>query len=579
MCGIIGLSWADEQLIKKLTKIIKHRGPDGTDHYVDKVSLGHNRLSIIDLSNKGSQPMTAFGKTIVFNGEIYNYKELKEGLKEYKFKSSTDTEVILALYDKYGIKSFNMLNGMYAFCIYDNDELILVRDKFGIKPLYYTTNKFAFSSEIKSLKPLIDKKLDSQAIAEYFTYRYPLGNNTIFQQIKKVLPGTYMIYSLKNKQLVIKNYYTLPKKRVKKCNPQTVNDLIKKSIERRMIADVPVATFLSGGIDSSIITYIAKKHNNNLNTFSIGFDKTNELNKARKVAKLLHTNHYEYVINKKTALKHLRDMVFSMDEPIGGDPGFLPIFVLSKEASKHNKVVLSGDGADEVYAGYDKYKLFKYGMKINKLLPHHFTNSILKKIYLMKNKSAENAYLEIVKLFDNEELKKLGIVPAKNNYFKKEFSSNIKNAQLFDLKTLLPNDFFMKADKMSSAFGLEQRVPFMDSEVVEHAFTIPENQLLNIFEEKSILRKAFESELPKFITKQRKKGFDVPVYYWFKNDLGKQLKTLLDKSTHNLYNKTYAYDLLEQIKKSSNNPKLSFYIGQKLWSILIFELWLEINEN
>lgn len=584
MCGIIGFNWKDRKLIKKAADILKYRGPDDSGYFSDNfISLGHRRLSIIDLSRKAKQPMKRLQYQIIFNGEIYNYKEVKDQLKEYSFQTNSDTEVIIYAYDKWKEKCLEKFNGMFALSIYDNKnkELFLARDRFGIKPLYFMNkkNKFVFSSELKSILDFIGKKsIDPVALQQFFNFRFTLGEKTLVKDIKKFLPGYYMIYDLKNKKAKrYCRYYTLKKqKHTQKSYVQAKKELharLKKSIERRMVADVPVACFLSGGIDSSIIASLAKKHNPRLNTFSIGFDTTNELPFAQITAKHLKTNHHEFKISRHSVLKYLDDMVYHMDEPIG-DPGFLPIFVLSKQVKKFNKVVLSGDGGDEVFCGYDRYKMLHYGLKLRHLALIDFNNDILKRLKKMRNKTDYAAFFEIIRLFDDDELKKLQI--AKYNaapYWSNKYKASATNAQDFDIQTLLPNDFFMKADKMSSAFGLEQRVPFLDHELVEFAFSLPLSYKLRLWREKIVLKDAFKKVLPKQITNRRKHGFDVPIDYWFKNVLGDKLKALLRSNNHKLYNKNYVLKLLEKAKKTGRNYKMNFILAQKLWSILMFEMW------
>jgi len=473
---------------------------------------------------------------------------------------------------------------MFAFCIYDhkNKELFLARDRFGIKPLYYINKKgkFIFGSEIKALIKFLEKKeIEKIALKQFFNFRFTLGEKTFIKDIKKFLPSYYMVYDLKKKKVrKYKKYYEISKQKIenKSLNyyKNKLKELIQKSIERRMIADVPVACLLSGGIDSSVIAYLAKKYNPNLNTFSIGFDTTNELPFARLVAKHLHTNHHEFKIDKNNVLNYLDKMVYYMDEPIG-DPGFLPVFVLSKEVKKYNKVVLSGDGGDEVLCGYDRYKMLHYGLLLKNFIFFDFGNDVLKRLRKMKGAS-QSAFFEIIRLFDDKELKNLGIDKYDGKKFwKNHYKSALTNAQEFDIKTLLPNDFFMKADKMSSAFGLEQRVPYLDYELVEFAFSIPLKYKLKLWNEKYILKKAFRNALPKKIITRRKHGFDVPIDYWFKNVLGEKLKKLLDKNNHNLYKKEYVYKLLQKIKRVGKSYKLNFILAQKLWSILMFEMWYE----
>ena len=586
MCGINGFNWSDKKLITQINNTVKHRGPDDGGTFVDSaVSLGHSRLSIIDLSKKGKQPMKRPKYVITFNGEIYNYKEIRKELREYKFKSNSDTEVIIYAYDKWKEKCLEKFNGLFAFCIYDTKkkELFLARDRFGIKPLYYInkSKKFAFCSEIKGLLNLLEKKeIDKEGLAQFFNFRFTLGETTLVKDVKKLLPGHYLLFDLKNKKIKkYEQYYELQKQQIKNKSfayyKKKTRELLDKSVKRRMVSDVPVACLLSGGIDSSIITALAKKYNSDLNTFSIGFDTTNELPSARLASNAIKTNHREYKIDKNNVLRYLKDMVYHMDEPIG-DPGFLPIFVLSKEVKKHNKVVLSGDGGDEVFCGYDRYKMYHYGRYLKNAVFHDFGNDILKRFKKMKGKDSFNAFFEIIRLFDNTELKKLGISKVNGKKFwQNKYPAQVLNAQEFDINTLLPNDFFMKADKMSSAFGLEQRVPFLDHELVEFAFSIPLKYKLMLWNEKYILKEAFRGKLPRKIINRRKHGFDVPIDYWFKNVLAEKLKKLLKTNNHKLYKQEHVLRLLIKIKKTGKKYKLNFILAQKLWSILVFEMWYE----
>lgn len=586
MCGICGLGWKDERLIKRMTKKLNHRGPDGHGTWTAPgASLGHTRLAIIDLSKRGAQPMRRGNLTITFNGEIYNYKAIKEELEAAgkKFTSGSDTEVLLAAYERWDEGMLDRLNGMFAFCIYDRKkrELFLARDRFGIKPLYYTqTSKgIAFASEISSLREVMGKSaIEENGLRQFFTFRFTLGETTMLKDVKKLLPGHWMRVKPASKKTEIKRWYQLKEqplqdrpfswwKRELRCH-------VEKAVERRMVADVPVSAFLSGGIDSSVITLLAKRHNEALNTFSMGFDTTNELRYAQTVAKSVWTNHRELTLDKETILQHLDGMVAHMDEPIG-DPGFLPVYVLSKEVAKHNKVVLSGDGGDEILTGYDRYKLLKHGWHLRGMAFTDFGSDIGARLKAMRGKDEYGAFLEIIRLFDTEELERLGVKEWDARPWWKEAigRTKVERAQSFDILTLLPGDFFMKADKMSSAWGLEQRVPFMDHELVEFAFSMPLKHKLQVWNEKKALKKAFKNDLPRAIIKRHKHGFNVPIDHWFKTTLGKRLRELLKKSDHGLYDKKYALELLKRMKSKGTNYKENFMIAQKLWSILVFELW------
>jgi asparagine synthase (glutamine-hydrolysing) len=591
MCGINGFNFKDEILIKNMNSTISHRGPDDRGFELfDNLSLGHVRLSILDLSSKGHQPMNFNHLTITYNGEIYNFKEIRDELTSegYSFNSDCDTEVILAAYDRWGSDCVKKFNGMWAFVIYDSklNKLFLSRDRFGEKPLYYyfdsSSEKFIFSSEIKSILNFDFKfSVDKNSINEIFAYRFTYSDNTIFSNIFNFQAGNNMVFDLSSSSIEsYDKYYTVS---LKKCNlnfdcaKKKLFSLIDESVKARMVSDVPVATFLSGGIDSSIVTYFAKKYNSNLSTFSIGFDTTNELSHAKIVADHLGTNHHEFIINKDNVLDYLEEMIYHMDEPIGADPGFLPIFVLSKETKKFNTVVLTGDGADEIFTGYDRYKLLHYGNYLKHFSFFKSKNQIINRLNSMKEKSLMKSFFEITRVFESDELKKLGFLEKIPNFSKYENlkTNNLNKIQMFDFDNLLLKDFFMKSDKMSSAFGLEQRTPFMDKKIVEFGLSLPIFYRLRGWDEKYILKQVACDILPKSIWKRRKHGFNVPIDYWFENTLGVKLRSLLDNSSHGYYNKDYVLSLLDSLPSLSGGFKARNVVAQKLWTVLVFEMWCE----
>jgi asparagine synthase (glutamine-hydrolysing) len=398
--------------------------------------------------------------------------------------------------------------------------------------------------------------------------------------VKKFLPGHYLRYDLESHTITdYEEYYDLPVTATAEKSfeewKQATRDHVERAVERRMVADVPVACLLSGGIDSSIMTALAKRHNPDLHTYSIGFDTTNELPHAKRVAEYFDTTHHVIEFDKDDVSDYVDDVIHHMDEPIG-DPAFLPIYVLSKEVAQDYKVVLSGDGGDEVFAGYNRYKLYHYGRYLRHFALFDFGNDVLKRLKAMRGKDDFEAFVEVIRLFDESELEELGLDEyTARALWHEQFDEPLSNAQLFDINTLLPNDFFLKADKMSSAWGLEQRVPFLDHELVEFAFTMPVKHKLKGWNEKHVLKEAFRDVIPKDIIERRKHGFDVPIDYWFKDDLGVELEALLQKSNHGLYNKGPVFDLLDDIRDSGDNYQLNFLLAQKLWSIYVFEKWYE----
>ncbi|MHA1284703.1 MAG: asparagine synthase (glutamine-hydrolyzing) [Promethearchaeota archaeon] len=587
MCGIVGFNYSDKNLIKKLIKKISHRGPDDYGFIVDdEISLGHTRLSIIDLSEKGKQPIRNEDGSlwIVFNGEIYNYKLLRKILqhKGHKFYTNTDTEVIIHAYEEYGLESLKYFNGQFVFCIYDQNKkkLIITRDRFGIKPLYYIhyNNIFIFSSEIKAILSCnIKKEINKTALKEYFTFRYTLSPNTLFKNILKLNPGNYLEYNLKTNELLIKNYYKIKidssMSQFNKPLTKYLFNLIYNSVKLRMIADVPVGSFLSGGIDSSIITGMASRFNEELNTYSVGFENSSELKYAKIVSDYFNTNHNELIIYDDDVLVNISKMIYHMEEPIG-DPGFFPTFLISKLASKYNKVVLAGEGGDEIFGGYDKYKIMLYGKYFSPIIPKfNYKNEIIKRVSNISKFNDKKGYINIIQVFNQGELKEMAIESHLSVNFWLNKGDLYQKMQYFDIHTLMPEDFFMKADKMSSAFGLEERVPYMDHRLVEFAINLPLKLKLNIWNEKFILKKTFSNFLPKEIIKRRKRGYNVPIDHWFKNILHDRLISLLETNKHNYYNKKYVYKLLNQIKRTRDNYKRNFYLAQKLWTIYVFEEW------
>lgn len=595
MCGINGFNFVDETLIKKMNETISYRGPDDRGFELfDNLSFGQVRLSILDLSEKGHQPMSYKNGdlSIVFNGEIYNFREIRDELiaEGYSFNSDCDTEVILAAYDLWGVNCVKKFDGMWAFVLYDSklNKLFLSRDRFGKKPLYYyfddKSGKFVFSSEIKGILNFdFQRVIDKKSFNEIFAYRFTYSDNTIFENVFNFKPGHNMIFDLGSNSIAdYSRYYDLTSE-LKKCDlsyssaKSELLDKLDSSVRARMVSDVPVATFLSGGIDSSIVTYFAKKYNSDLNTFSVGFDTTNELSHAKVVSDFLGTNHHEFIINKDNVLDYLEDMVYHMDEPIGGDPGFLPIFVLSKETKKFNTVVLTGDGADEIFSGYDRYKLLHYGRFLKHFSVFKSDNQIVCRLNSMKGKGLMASFFEITRVFESSELLELGLSDVKPDFSKYDNlkTSGLNKIQLFDIDNLLWKDFFMKSDKMSSAFGLEQRNPFMNKDLVEFGLSLPVRFRLFGWKEKCILKDVCHDILPESIWKRRKHGFNVPIDYWFEGVLGDKLRSLLGSSSHELYDKNYVLELLDSMSSASGGFKARYVVAQKLWTVLVFEMWFE----
>ncbi|XRO76876.1 asparagine synthase (glutamine-hydrolyzing) [Methanocaldococcus sp. 10A] len=501
MCGINGFNWSDYGLIDKMNKKIKYRGPNHSGKYVDdSVSLGHVRLSILDLSEKGNQPMEYEfnGKkaVITYNGEIYNFLELKQELikKGYEFNSNTDTELILASYLEWGFDCIKKFNGMWSFCIYDVDKKIFFcsRDRLGIKPFYYSfrNGKFVFSSEMKSiLLALNNSPVNYEAIYNLFNYRVILGNKTLINEIKKLLPGEFLIFDLRNRKITLKKYWDVG------CNDliydkntilNKLKTLFESSVRYRLISDVPIGVSLSGGLDSSLVTSIAYKYNNNLTAYTVGFGFEGDENKeAEETAHYLGINHKNIYVDIEKIKNNLDKIVFHLEEA-AADPAIIPSYFIYKEIAKDVKVLLLGEGSDEIFGGYDEYKIFSLP------IPNIFRKRIFE--YLRKPFKEK--------------------LPLKNHIKyepKINYDGNLNDYLLTDLKNILPNFQLLRVDKLSMAHSLEARVPFLDYRLVEFAFKIPPKYKINKFTGKYILREVAKHYLPDFVINRRKKTFFSPL--------------------------------------------------------------------
>ena len=600
MCGHISIYYknkkADELLIRQLTEKIIHRGPDDTGYFIkDNIAFGFNRLSIIDLEC-GNQPFKKENRTIIFNGEIYNHNELREELnKNNEFTTNSDTEILLTSYINYEEKCLDKLRGMFAFIIYDEvkDIVFGARDHFGIKPLYYVNNDefIAFSSEYKSLITLVSKvSVDKSALQNYLSFQYTPNYNTIINEIKEVPNGTY--FTIKNGNIEFKRYhkYKFSNKDVREKN---VYDIINDSVKHHMIANVEVGTFLSGGIDSTITTALAAKINPKIKSFSIGFDVEgyNELNFAKKTAEYLGIENISVNVSEQEYIKALPSVAYYMDDPLA-DPSCVGIYLLSEEARKHVKVVLSGEGADELFGGYNIYKEY-YSLKPFSYLPEIVKNKVNKiakllpeikgKSYLLRGTTKlKDRYIGNAKIFSDEEVKNIIHNYDKNNTCSNILSSlyeecdknnydNVTTMQYIDMNTWLEGDILLKADKMSMAHSLEVRVPFLDKEVLKCAEGLTLSQKVNKSNTKVLLREAFKDIVPPYMKEKKKLGFPTPIRVWLKSDLGKYVREIINNAdVDKLINKKYVINLLdEHIQGEKDNSR-------KVWTVFMFCLWHQI---
>lgn len=593
MCGICGFNWEDKELIRRMSSTLAHRGPDGDGCYLDKgISLGHRRLSIIDLSTAGKQPMCNEEGTIwiTYNGEIYNFKELRRTLKQkgHQFKSNTDTEVVIHAYEEWREECLQHFNGMFAFCIYDQNKkhLFLARDRLGIKPLYYywNNNKFIFASEIKAiLQHQIVKKINKSAQDHYLTFGFTPLDHSILENIYKLKPGHFLIF--KDDLPQIKQYWDLSFNNNLKNKNQIIS-LIKKnlanSVQKRLIADVPVGAFLSGGIDSSAIVATIKKYKEDLKTFSIGFEyqEFNETEDAKIIAQKLGTEHYENYFNAEDVIKLLPKLTYFYDDPLA-DYSMLPTYFVSQIAKKHVTVCLGGDGGDELFGGYDWYtqhrllqtqRIFPKFIRslakktIKAISQSHYSNRITDLINPTNNLSYHN-YGKLRSLLNHSDLPLFNIDKDTINTYQEFFKwkKSFNNLMYSDLKLYLPEQILTKVDRASMAHSLEVRVPFLDHNFVEFSSRIPSQFKIRNFQKKYILKKAMENSLPKSTIYKKKKGFGVPLKQYFRKELKSYITENLLKSR--IKNKEFTKKILSQ--HFSRRRDYSHLI----WSSLILKEW------
>ena len=597
MCGINGIITKDKnkkQLIKKMNDKIIHRGPNAEGTYIDEtLALGQRRLSIIDLDS-GNQPIYNEDKTIIiiYNGEIYNYKELKEDLKEYKFQTKSDTEVILHGYEKWGYEVLNKLRGMFAFCIYDKNknELFIARDYFGIKPLYYykTNDLFLFSSEIKSFLeiPGFNKELNKEMLGAYLTFSFTPGSNTFFKNVYKLSPGHYMTVNTKTKDLKIKKYFTLKFSKTDKTYEEIVNDIsssMKESVKYHLISDVEVGSFLSSGIDSSYLVSMARPDK----TYTVGYDdkKYNEIDYAKDLTERLGIKNISSKISKKEYMNAISNVFYHMDEPTT-DACSIAVYFLSKLASKDVKVVLSGEGADEFFGGYNSYDdnpytklplwIRKTIASICKILPKNkYTRYLIR-----RGKSLEESYVSINRNFYDDELddilnfkdylKNKDIL--KDTYIEYKEENELNKKLAIDIRYWLADNILLIVDKMTMAFSIESRVPFTDIEIFKLASTLPKEYKIRNNTTKASLRDAAKRDIPNESYKKKKLGFPVPIREWIK-----------DEDFYNEIKNTFSLDIAKELFQQENILKLleEHKNGKKdnyrrIWAIYSFLKWYEV---
>ncbi len=618
MCGIVGIHQkhrVTNETLQKMCDAIIHRGPDDWGYDTDSsTGIAMRRLSIIDLST-GHQPIFNEDKTIsiVCNGEIYNFLELRKALTQqgHSFSTQSDIEVIMHLYEEYGVQCVEKLNGMFAFIIWDKrkNKIFAGRDRLGVKPLYYHCNNdtLILASELKSITALnnINLTINPKSVDLYLQYQFIPAPYTIYNEVKKLLPGHYLDFH--QDRLEIKNYWKLSYN-VRRVEPTNVyieqlTSLMKDSVNRRLISDVPFGAFLSGGIDSSaVVGLMAQMMTTPVKTFSIGFDgdDNNELEYARKIAKLFKTEHHEYVVKPPAVTDLLPKLIDAFDEPFA-DSSAIPTFIVSQMAGEHVKMVLSGDGADESFAGYHNYQYYSMVHRVQ-AIPKLFRQLSIVLLKTIPNHNQESSKIrKAIRFLEHSFFSSFQqwqgsrsqyLASEKTNIYSHDFTTELAqstdgdfaqgyeelshhwhnlNRMLFlDLKIYLADGVLVKVDRMSMANSIEVRSPFLDYRIAEFAAQLPPQLKLNGLTTKFILKKALENLLPKDILHRKKQGFSVPLDRWFRVDLA-----------------NYAHDILLSnnchIEKYFHANFLANIIGQhqsgqqdhrhKIWALLNLELW------
>lgn len=600
MCGFVGFcddSKNKKKIIRDMADIIKHRGPDSDGYYVDNnIALGFRRLSIIDL-DKGSQPIfnEDKDKVIVFNGEIYNYKEIREELKSkgHKFSTNTDTEVILHGYEEYKEDILNKLRGMFAFVIYDIKEKSLfgARDFYGIKPFYYyyDNENFLFGSEIKSFlgNPNFKKELNKDMLSQYLTFQCSIGEDTFFKNTYKLLPGHYFIY--KDKELEIKKYYEV------KLEPNDdksleewvsgIREVIDNSVLAHKVSDVEVGSFLSSGVDSSLIAKLSSVDK----TFTVGYDnkKYSEIDYAKEFSDKINVSNVSKKISKEEYFKEFSNVQYYMDEPLA-DASAVMLYFLSKTASKHVKVCLSGEGADEIFGGYNIYhepysvswynKIPYFIRKCIGILVYPFRNYTGFNFLYRRSKKIEDRYIGNAFIFEPNDAKKIVNFNYGNKTYK-DFTKSyydkvsdldvVTKMQYIDFNFWLIYDILLKADKMSMANSLEVRVPYLDREVIEYASKLPSKYKIVGNETKYAFRKVAKEELADKVADKKKLGFPVPIREWLKeDDVYQEVKNMFLESEY-FFKPKKIIKLLDDHRAGKRDN------SRKIWTIYTFLVWYQ----
>jgi asparagine synthase (glutamine-hydrolysing) len=620
MCGIAGFTqyshhFGDRETLEEMGQRMIHRGPDAGGIYLsENIGLCHRRLSIIDLSESGTQPMISYDEryVIAFNGEIYNFLELREQLSDqgYLFTTQTDTEVLLALYEREGRNLLAKINGMFAFAIWDNlkQSLFIARDRIGKKPLYFCQrgNDIAFASELKSLLalPSIPREIRMDALYDFFAYQYVPDPKTIFQNIFKLEPGHYL--EITQESFKKTRYWDISFANVRQDDEKTLKkelqQLIDECTRSRMMSDVPLGAFLSGGVDSSgIVARMAKNSDKPITTCSIGFDekKFNETEFARSVAEQYGTDHHEFTVQQHVK-ENLEKIVSYFDEPFA-DPSLVPTYYVSQLARQKVTVAIAGDGGDEVFAGYQKYVTDDIENKLRSVFPSFIRKSMLPGLAKLFSRFSHPVFRKGASLFTSlshdpamgfyvtnsqitdgmwnristEETRQAvgNYHPSTltiDNYNRCDGSDHLAKILYTDMKTYLPGGILVKVDRMSMANSLEVRAPILDYHLIEFAAKLPSELKYNKGEKKYLLKEAFKDDLTDDILYRKKMGFSVPLAEWLRGEIKELTETTLFEASNGISN-YFDMQAIRKIWQQHQSEKIDHSIV--LWSLLMFQMW------
>ncbi|MCB9835763.1 MAG: asparagine synthase (glutamine-hydrolyzing) [Phycisphaera sp.] len=617
MCGIAGLTWRDGEAVTRMTDAIAHRGPDDSGLYQgEPVTLGHRRLTIIDLSSDGHQPMTDPQGlvTLTYNGEIYNYRELREQLVTlgHQFRSSSDTEVLLHAYLQWGEACVERLNGMFAFAIWDSRDrsMLLVRDRLGVKPLYYAEvtrpdldgTQLVFASEIKGIlaSGAVSREIDRQSLYYFMGYEYVPGRRTIFRDVHELEPGCLLRW--KDGKVTQRRYWELdltPKVRTNDEYKQLLREQLRRSTQMQLVADVPVGVFLSGGLDSTALVAFASEIGP-MRSFSMGYaDRSySELEYARHVAEHYGTTHEE-VLASSMSPETLERVVWHLDEPMS-DLSTAAFFMLCEKVRPHVKVCLSGEGGDEAMAGYDRFKASRLNAAYTRI-PGFIRHGLIEPAVLgLRDRPTKKGAVNVLKrfvegahlpadgghlrwqyfmqpeiegdLFRPELLNDVTrdpFAPVRDVFARSRWSDRVTNEIFIDTSLSMPSSVLDKVDKMSMAHGLEVRVPFLDHEYVELCATIPSSKKLRGMTTRAIYREAMAGVLPDKVIRRKKQGYSLPVKNWLRGDLEDYMRGLMRESPviHEFFQPATVTRLMDEHRAMQANH------SHLLWSLINLAVW------